>query len=280
MKVVVTGAAGQLGRTMVIRLSGRHQVVAATRAEVDFTNDRQLFDFVMRHQPQAIVNCAAFTNVDLAEEQPQVAMAVNAFAVRMLSRAAAELDAVLVHYSTDFVFSGASQSPYTETDPPEPQGVYAQSKLIGEWMAADCSKHYIARVESLFGGPQARSSVDKIVNAVRAGQQAPVFVDRVVSPSYVEDVAGATMHLLENGAGYGVYHCVNTGHATWFEVGREIARLAGGDESLLKPVSVHEVKLRARRPQYAALSNAKLAGAGYPMPTWQEALGRYVETRP
>jgi len=276
MKVLVVGAAGQLGQALAAKFAGEHDVTPATRHDVDLSDHRALRAFVMDRKPAAVINCAAYTNVDGAEDEQETALDVNAFAVRTLARATTELDAVLVHYSTDFVFSGTAAAPYTEDAPPEPQGVYAQSKLLGEWLAADNPRHYVLRVESLFGGPHARSSVDKIAAVVRAGGQAPVFADRVVSPSFVDDVVAATGHLLRSQSAAGLYHCVNTGFGTWLEVGREIARLLDQPATTLRPVSVRDVKLRAPRPQYAALSNAKLARAGYGMPSWQDALQRYL----
>ncbi len=126
-------------------------------------NPSQVRALLLSHRPQAIINCAAYNNVDGAEDDQRTAIEVNGLAVRTLARAAADVDAILVHYSTDFVFSGSASEPYTEDDTPEPQSVYSQSKLIGEWMATICPKHYVLRVESLFGGPAARSSVDVIV---------------------------------------------------------------------------------------------------------------------
>lgn len=279
MKVVVVGAAGQLGQALAATFSGEHEVIPATRREVDLSNHRDLRAFVMDRQPAAVINCAAYTNVDGAEDEQETALDINAFTVRTLARATTELDAVLVHYSTDFVFSGTATTPYSEDDAPEPQGVYAQSKLLGEWIAADNPRHYVLRVESLFGGPNARSSVDRIADAVRAGRQAPVFSDRVVSPSFVDDVVAATGHLLRSSSPAGLYHCVNTGFGTWLDVGREIARLLDQPDTTLQPVSVRDVTLRAPRPQFAALSNAKLARAGFAMPSWQDALQRYLDRR-
>jgi len=279
MKVLVAGAAGQLGQAMVGHLAADHEVTAWTRDTVDLTNHREVREMVLRLAPAAIINCAGYNNVDQAEDHQETALDVNAFAVRTLARAAAELDALLMHYSTDFVFSGTASAPYSERDRPEPQSVYAQSKLTGEWMAADAPKHYVVRVESLFGGPHTRSSTDRIADAVLAGGPAPVFTDRVVSPSYVVDVVRASAHLLRSQAVSGVYHCVNSGHATWHEVGREIARLLGKSEATLQPVSVRDVVLRASRPQFAALSNAKLAQAGYAMPSWQDAMSRYLHAK-
>ena len=203
------------------------------------------------------------------------ALRVNALAVQSMARAAASIGAVLVHYSTDFVFDGLAHSPYTEIDPPNPQSVYAQSKLIGEWLAATAPKSLILRVESLFGGAAARSSIDRIVASLRSGETARVFVDRVVTPSYVDDVVDATWALVTGGAAPGVYHAVNSGQTTWHGIGQAVARLLGVPERL-QPVKVDEVPMRAPRPRYCALSNAKLRAAGAAMPAWDDALARYL----
>lgn len=276
MKILVVGAAGQLGQVMVRHLNDAHAVTAWTRQTIDLTDHRGVRERLLRLAPEAIVNCASYNNVDGAEDEQATAFEINAFVVGTLARAAAELGAVLMHYSTDFVFPGTASAPYTEHDQPEPRSVYAQSKLVGEWFAADARRYYVLRVESLFGGPHRRSSTDRIADAVLAGLPAPVFVDRVVSPSFVADVAAASSYLLATLPEFGVYHCVNTGYATWFEVGREIVRVLGRSEASLKPVSVNEVKLRASRPQFAALNNARLAAAGYTMPPWQDAIARYL----
>jgi dTDP-4-dehydrorhamnose reductase len=180
-----------------------------------------------------------------------------------------------VHYSTDFVFDGRASRPYTEDSAPNPESVYAQSKLLGEWFALEAPRAFVLRVESLFGGANAKSSIDRIVEAVTNGREAKVFEDRTVSPSFVVDVAASTKALVARGEP-GLYHCVGTGHATWLEVGREIARIVGRErDARLMPMSVADVGLRARRPQFAALANDKLSRI-VPMPTWQDALRRYL----
>jgi len=276
MRLLVTGAAGQLGQEMTARLSGSHEVTTWTRADVDLTRHQEVRHAIRTLAPEAIINCASYNQVDAAEDEQVLALDVNAMVVGTLARAAAALNAVFVHYSTDFVFAGTASTPYTEADQPEPRSVYAQSKLVGEWLAADAPQHYVIRVESLFGGPHRRSSVDRIADAIRNGQPAPVFHDRIVSPSFVTDVADASAFMLETRPAWGLYHCVNSGHATWLAVGEEIARRLGRADALLKPISVNDVNLRAPRPQYAALSNERLAKAGYLMPSWQDALGRYL----
>jgi dTDP-4-dehydrorhamnose reductase len=261
---------------MVAHLAPNTMVTALTRQDVDLTDANALRAAVIDHRPGVVINCAAYNDVDGAERAAATALAVNAMAVGTMARAAADVDAILVHYGSDFVFDGRAEAPYTEEDAPEPQSVYAQSKLLGEWLAADAPRHYVLRVASLFGGTQARSSVDRIAAAVREGREAPVFVDRTASPSYVDDVVAATWHLVDSGAPAGLYHCVNAGHAVWADVGREIARLLDRPSSSLRPVSVNDVRLTAARPRFAALSNAKLARAGFAMPTWQDALRRYL----
>ena len=276
MKLLVTGAAGQLGRALTEH-RGAAQIVGWTRSDIDITSHAKVRAAVEILRPDVIVNCASFNQVDLAEDEQVTALEVNAIAVGNMARAAAAVDAVFVHYSTDFVFAGTSSAPYTEDDQPEPRSVYAQSKLIGEWLAADAPKHYVLRVESLFGGPHRRSSIDRIADKLTAGEPAPVFTDRVVSPSFVADVVEATWFVIAQQPAFGLYHCVNGGHATWLEVGQEIARCLDLNAPTLQPVSVHDVTLRAPRPQYAALSNAKLARAGFAMPTWQDAVRRYLQ---
>jgi dTDP-4-dehydrorhamnose reductase len=282
MKILVTGAQGQLGTEIVRQLSGPHEVVALSHRDLDITDHEAVMRAVSPSGANALVNCAAYNDVDGAEDRPLDALNINAFAVRSLARAAAEADAVLVHYSTDFVFDGEGSRPYVETDPPNPRSMYSLSKLLGEWFAADAPRHYVLRVESLFGPPGAgrhrQSSIDRIIAAIEEGREAPVFVDRTASPGYVVDIAAATHAMLEGAPAYGLYHCVNSGHATWKELAEAGARVLGRTPRL-RAVSVSEVTLKAKRPKFAALSNAKLAAAGIPMPTWESALERHLAPR-
>ena len=252
LKVLIVGAAGQLGQAMVAHLAGEHDVIPWTRADVDLTRHAGVRDAIVSLAPQVIVNCASYNNVDLAEDEQLTALDVNAMVVGTLARAAAKLDAVLMHYSTDFVFPGTSGSPYAETEQPEPRSVYAQSKLIGEWLAADAPQHYVLRVESLFGGPHRRSSVDRIVDAVRHGQDAPVFTDRVVSPSFVADVADASAFCCARGLRRPV-SLREFRARDLVEVGQR-SQAPRASDALLKPVSVKYGS--APRPAIPALSNA------------------------
>lgn len=273
---LVTGAAGQLGATIVARLADRWSIVALGRRDLDLSDGRAVRAIVARVSPDIIVNCAAYTDVDGAESAARQAFTVNGLATGTLARAAQDVGATLVHYSTDFVFDGTADTPYAETDPPEPKSIYAQSKLVGEWLAADASVHYVLRVESLFGGVPAKSSIDRIISAIGDGREARAFVDRTVSPSFVDDVADATATLVANRAPSGVYHCVNSGCTTWYEIARFVAEHLGRSDATITPVSVNDVTLKAKRPQFAALSNAKLVRAGVHMPSWQDGLQRHL----
>jgi dTDP-4-dehydrorhamnose reductase len=277
--VLVLGAQGQLGDAMAAQLSAQHEVVAYSHADLDVTAAADVRSAIASLCPDVIVNCAAYTRVDEAEDHPLEALAVNSWAVRTLAGVAAGLDATLVHFSTDFVFEGAADRLSTETDEANPQGAYAASKLIGEWLAADAPRHYVLRVASLFGGPRAASSVDRMLDAIQGGGEVRAFADRTVSPSYVEDVVSATNALVTRRAPYGLYHCVNSGWTTWSGVARDLARLAGRPDAPVIDVAMADVPLRAPRPRFAALSNARLAAAGIVMPPWQDALARYVAER-
>jgi dTDP-4-dehydrorhamnose reductase len=277
--VLVVGAGGQLGGSFTEQLGARHVVVADTRVDLDVTDAQALLARVRAVCPDVIINASAYTQVDEAEQDPLTAFAVNASAVRLLARAAGDIDATLVHYSTDFVFDGRLDRPYTEEDEPNPRGVYAMSKLLGEWFAEDAPKHYVLRVESLFGGARARSSVDRMWSKLEARQPVRAFADRTVSPSYVDDVITATDTLLRTGQPYGLYHCVNSGWTTWAGLARELARLCGAPDSLVEDIPMESAGLVAARPQFAALSNARITAAGVAMPTWQDALSRYGRER-
>ena len=281
MRVLVTGASGQLG-SVIVEAFRDATVIPHTHASLDIGDPAAIERTVAAAAPDAIINCAAFNHVDAAEDRPVEALTVNALAVRSLARAAEASGAILVHYGSDFVFDGTATQPYTEEARPAPQSSYAVSKLLGEWFALDAPRAYVLRVESLFGAMREwtgrRGSLDTIVDGLERGGEVRVFTDRVVSPSYTGDIAAATRHLVSNGAPYGLYHCANAGHATWHELACEAARLLDVQPRLVT-MSVRDVKMRAQRPQYCALDGAKLAAAGFPMPTWQDALRRWLSAR-
>ncbi|MEE2636047.1 MAG: dTDP-4-dehydrorhamnose reductase [Acidobacteriota bacterium] len=287
MTVLVTGAHGQLGREIVRVFAPFGPVVSLTRRDLDITDHQAVLRVVGGASPDVIVNCAAYNNVDGAEDEPVIAMQVNGFAVRSLAEGARQTGARLVHYSTDFVFDGRAARAYEETAVPGPQSVYATSKLLGEWFARQAPSWFVLRVESLFGGGaepvvagsrRLGSTLDRMVDAMLTGRPVQGFTDRIVSPSYVPDVAAATVALVSRLADDGLYHCVNTGQASWFTVAQRAARRLGC-ESQLSPITMSTVTARAARPQFCALSNRKLVTAGVEMPPWEDALDRYLASR-
>ncbi len=280
-RVLVTGASGQLAAS-IIRAFWDRDVIAHTHATLDVTDGAAVQREIGNAHPDLIVNCAAFNQVDDAERRATEAFAVNAFAVRSLARAAESCGAALVHYGSDFVFDGTATQPYDEAAAPGPRSVYASSKLVGEWLALEAPRAYVLRVESLFGSPSdwtgRRGTLDGIVAGLEAGRDLTVFTDRTVSPGYVVDIAAATRYLVEADAAPGTYHCVNSGYGTWQEVALEVARILG-IPARLKLVTMDEVSLAAARPRFCALSNRKLAAAGFTMPPWQDALRRWLGAR-
>ena len=208
------------------------EVVALDRRALDITDAAAVARAVAGAAPDVIVNCAAFNDVDGAEDRPEQALALNAFAVRSLALAAERAGAALVHYSTDFVFDGrGTREPYTEADAPSPRSTYASSKLMGEWFALDAPRAFVLRVESLFGSPAGwagrRGTLDAIVGGLRAGREVRVFTDRWCRPATRPTSPRPRGISSSSGAAPGLYHCVNGGQATWEQVAREAARVLG-----------------------------------------------------
>jgi len=278
MRVLVTGAGGLLAAAIVKEFRQHHEVCAFIHCELDISAPAAS-ECILSVDPDVVINCAGYNDVDAAEDDPIRALTVNALALRNLVEGVRAANAALVHYSTDFVFDGVTDHPYTEVDRPNPRGTYAASKLLGEWFALEYRQAYVLRVESLFGEPTGmgtrHGSLDRIVSRIRAGTPVPVFTDRIVSPTYTTDAARATRELLAGGHPPGLYHCVNSGAATWAEVAAEAARLLGVPWEMTT-LTLDTASLRALRPRYCALSNAKLRAQGIAMPPWQDGLRRHL----
>jgi dTDP-4-dehydrorhamnose reductase len=277
--IALIGAAGRLGAVVGVELSLQgHRVIPLSRADLDIS-DRLQVTTMMRHlRPGAIVNCAAYNLVDAAETDSAAAFAINAVGPALLARAARELDALFVHFSTDFVFDGCAAVPYREQDAANPLSTYAATKLAGEREAQAASRYFILRVASLFGGRGVhghRSTIDHIIDGLEHGRPVRALVDRTVTPSYVPDVARATAALVGARMDSGIYHCVNSGVTTWFELAMQVAALLGRP-AMVEPATAADLPGAARRPRYCALSNARLAAAGIEMPGWQSAVRRHI----
>ncbi|BCW93739.1 MAG: NAD(P)-dependent oxidoreductase [Thermoanaerobaculum sp.] len=274
MRVLITGARGQLGRALVDLGRGQGwQLWAYDLPEFDLTDVGAVQEAVRTAQPEVIFNAAAFTAVDRAEEEPEAAFAVNARAVATLASVADEVGALLVHLSTDYVFDGQNSRPYREDDPPNPLSVYGRSKLEGEKAAARASKHLIVRTSWLFG--RGWNFVEAIRKQLLGGaRELRVVADQFGRPTYAEDLAEALVRLVNAGA-YGLFHVANTGETNWAGFAREIAAQLGFSVPVVD-ISTEEAGRPAPRPRYSVLDTAKFDSLGQPLPPWQEALARYL----
>jgi dTDP-4-dehydrorhamnose reductase len=276
-RVLVTGADGQLGRAFVERLAGVPHVTGVDIGTLDLTATAQVREFVRERRPTLILNCAAFNDVDGAETKPLEAFRVNAEAVWTLAELANELDALLVHYSSEFVYDGRLGHPYSEDDDPSPQSVYGMSKLVGERYAATARRTYVLRLSSLYGGHTKRATIDWIDRQARAGRRVTAFADRTVSPSYLPDVVEATLDLVGGSAPFGLYNCGSPDWCTWADVALRVLQ-ARGRPDLLDRVPFAAAPGRAARPRHCALSSARLCAVARPPRSWSDALDHYLST--
>ena len=282
MRIVITGAAGRLGAALTMELrSAGHQVSPLGHTDLDITDRKQVDAVLKRLRPQVIINSSAYNAVDAAESDSSAAFALNAEGPANLADAARQSGAVLMHYSTDFVFDGAASHPYSEEAATNPLSVYGASKLAGEKDVAKVQRHYILRLESLFGGIGVRghrATVDQIADAILAGSTVRALQDRTVSPSHVADVSRASRALIEGGCPFGLYHCVNSGFTTWYELALEVSRQLGITAHVV-PLLTSNLVTPAPRPRFCALSNQKLTALGIEMPSWDRALEYHLMSR-
>jgi len=282
MRVLLTGAGGQLAHDLRAALADA-QVRTLARAELDITDAAAVAAAVERHRPELILNTAAYNRVDDAEDHPDAAFAANALGVYHLARAAATAGAVLVHFSSDYVFDGARRSPYTERDTPNPLSVYALSKRVGEQMVERyAGKYFLIRTCGLYGVAGSRSKggnfIERMLRLAAEGRPLRVVNDQMLTPTSTRELAERLVPLLRTDK-YGLYHMTNSGECSWYEFAREIFRLAGVSAAL-EPVSTAAFAARARRPSYSVLDNAAYRATGFAdFSPWQEALADYLKRR-
>ncbi len=283
-KVLIFGAAGQLGVELVNEFRKRgHKVRGLDRASVDITDAARVEQSVADFDPQVVLNAAAYNQVDVAEQEPQAAFAVNALAVRNIALACRQNGAVLVHFSTDYVFDGRAGRPYTEDDPPHPLGAYAVSKLAGEYFAqAYLDDALIIRTSGVFGPGGLRTArgnfIELMLRLAQSGQPIRVVADHYASPTFAPPLAARTADLVERGQ-RGLFHIGGGAAISWFDFARLIFRVAGLSPEL-RPTSEREYRTAARRPRYSALSNARMERLGLaPMPPLEEAVAAYFSLR-
>ena len=280
-RVLLIGGSGQLG-TEIRRSWTRWEIVAPAHVELDIENGDAVDAFVAREKPDAIVNCAAFHNVDRCELEPERALAVNAIAVECLARSSRDNGAAFVTISTDYVFDGTATVPYTERDCPRPLSVYAVSKLAGEQLVARLeSRALIVRTCGVYGvrpsASKGHTFIDRVMAQGRAKDAIRIVNDVTASPTFAGHLATALRKLLESGA-TGLYHAADVGPVTWYDFAVEALHQAGIEHSV-EPVPALSWKAPARRPVFSALDSGKLRDLGIEMPDWREGIAAYLQLK-
>lgn len=280
-RYVLIGAAGQLGSELRRAFSLAGDLVPLARADVDIRDRARVREALAGLRPTHVLNATGYNRVDQAEDDREAAFAVNAHAVGALAEACAELGAVLVHFSTDYVFDGRQTTPYLETDRPAPLSAYGESKLAGERQALErCPRTFVFRVCGLFGPARSASKggtnfVQTMLRLARDGRPIRVVHDQVLAPSYAVDLARKVWEVLPVGDP-GIYHLTNAGETSWYDFARAVFRLAGLAPDLT-PVTAAEFGARARRPAYSVLAHGRLCALGRDdLRPWHDALAAYL----
>ncbi|MBE3587630.1 MAG: dTDP-4-dehydrorhamnose reductase [Thermoanaerobacteraceae bacterium] len=275
-RILITGAAGMLGQAVAVEFQRRgDEVLPLARRELDITDFAAVRRALWQYRPHVVVNCAAYTNVDGAEGDYRQALLVNGLGPRHLALACREMDADLVHISTDYVFDGRSTAPYGIFDPPDPINAYGRSKLWGERaVAAAGGRYYIVRTSWLFG-PGGKNFVDTMLRIGREKGEARVVNDQRGCPTYTVDLARALADLAATGC-YGTYHVTNSGSTTWYDFAAAAFAMAGLRVKL-SPCTTAEFPRPAKRPACSMLDPFPLQETiGYLLPPWEDALQRYL----
>lgn len=271
MRILLLGRDGQVGRELARSLAPLGEVSALGRAQLDLSDAGRISEAVRGASPEIIVNAAAYTAVDRAESEPQLAFALNAAAPGVLAAEAARLGALLVHYSTDYVFDGAKAGAYVEDDAPHPLNVYGSSKLAGERaIAAAACRHLILRTSWVYG-PHGSNFMLAILRAARERPELRVVDDQVGAPTSSVALARATAQVLRAGA-EGLYHMSAAGKTSWCGFARAILARAGLHTPVV-PIRSEQYPSAARRPRNSLLDNSRLrAACGVALAPWEEGL--------
>ncbi|MGH4122974.1 MAG: dTDP-4-dehydrorhamnose reductase [Clostridium sp.] len=277
MKILITGANGQLGRELARQYKEIKGIdlILAGKLDLDITNLRSVYSFVNQKKPDVIINCAAFTAVDKCESEIDMAYKINALGPKNLAVAANEIGAEIVQVSTDYVFDGNTDKSLTEFDPVNPQTIYGKTKLEGEILVKSHNpKHYIVRTAWLYG--EGNNFVKTMLNLSKTNTTIKVVNDQKGTPTSTVDLARAIIKLIED-KNYGVFHCTCKGECTWYEFTKEIFRLKGISTEVL-PCTTDEFPRPAKRPKYSVLRNYMMElTCGDITRTWQQAISEYLK---
>lgn len=275
MKVLLLGHKGMLGNDLMAQFRHRHDVIGMDREEIDITRASECRRAVAEIQPQLVINAAGYTNVDACETAKEECFAVNAEAVKNIAQACHDQNITIIHYSTDYVFDGNADHPYTEEDPCNPINTYGASKLAGEHHLKRLTDNFILiRIAWLYGA-KGKNFVGAILDRARETGKLTVVDDQMGSPTCTRDLAAATELLVDKNA-RGIFHVTNRGSCTWYDFARKILKEARLDQVELSPMKTGELQRAARRPAYSVLGMQKfVAATGKTMQPWQLAFSDY-----
>jgi dTDP-4-dehydrorhamnose reductase len=278
VKITVIGSTGQLGTDLMNVLGSEHEVIGLTHSDIE-VSDASSFKVLKEHQPDVIVNTAAFHKTDQCEEEPLKTFSVNALGARNIAMITQEMGAIAVFISTDYVFYGSKNEPYTENDVPVPINTYGISKLAAEHFTRQNPKHYIIRIASVFGKAGASGKggnfVETMITKAKKNEPITVIDDMWTSPTYTKDAASIIKEIAEKQLPYGVYHATNKGYCSWYQFAEQIFQFTGLTPTL-KPIKTEQLTMKAKRPRFSALKSIKLPKYNIEVPTWQEALREYL----
>ncbi|MCZ7383512.1 MAG: dTDP-4-dehydrorhamnose reductase [Candidatus Methanoperedens sp.] len=281
IKIAIIGANGQLGFDLVRAFKNtEHEIAPLTHSDIDVTEFKLSEKILKNIHPEVVINCAAYVRVDDAEDFAGKAFAVNALGARNIALICKDLNSILVHISTDYVFDGKKRQPYTEEDIPNPLNVYGNSKLAGEYFVRSIlEKYYIIRSSSLFGAAGASGKggnfVETMIKKARNKEEIEVVDDIIMSPTYTKDAADVIRNLLIKKLPFGIYHVANSGQCSWYEFARTNFNTAG-IEANLSPTKTNIIKFKARRPMFSPLVSIRLKKYGIEMESWRVALRNYL----
>jgi dTDP-4-dehydrorhamnose reductase len=264
-RILLIGANGQLGRELARTLTPLGEVIGADRQTIDLSDAAGMQQTILAVKPDLIVNAAAYTAVDRAETESELAYLINATAPTILAETACQLNADLIHVSTDYVFDGRKNTPYLEEDPTNPIGVYGKSKLAGEQgIEQRCDRYLILRTAWVYGTYGKINFVKTMLRLGAQREEVRVVVDQIGSPTWAEDIASAIARLVGNSAPTGVYHFTNSGVASWYDFASAIFAEAERLGFPLKvqrlvPIATSEYPTPAQRPAYSVLSTKKIS---------------------
>lgn len=279
MNILITGCNGQLGNEIQLLQAqyAQHTWLNTDVNELDITDKAAIERFVEANEIDGIVNCAAYTAVDKAESDPQLARKLNADAPAFLSEAVAKRGGWMVQVSTDYVFNGTKHTPYVETDEPCPNSVYGQTKLEGEQAVSElCPNAMIIRTAWLYS-EFGNNFVKTMIRLGREREQLGVIFDQVGTPTYAHDLATAIMTAIDKGIKPGVYHFSNEGVTSWYDFTKSIHRLSGINTCQVSPLHTTEYPTPACRPAYSVLDKTKIKDVyGIEIPHWEESLAKCI----